>query len=114
MNLKRLLTAALALAALFLSAGCASGILGSAATRIEASAPTGEKVTVVLPKEYEAKDLNLVYNPVTKVFELKATTLKASSQALVQSATQAQAEATARIAAVTDKLATAVLTRTTP
>ena len=104
----KLLLLAGALVALGFS-GCASGLVGAAATKIEASAPSGEKLSITLPKEYETKNLKILFNPATKQFELTSDTLRASNQGLVNSAAQAQAEATGKALDLAAKLGDRVL-----
>ncbi|WP_414664867.1 hypothetical protein [Horticoccus sp. 23ND18S-11] len=104
----RAIIAAASVAVLLVLSGCASALIGSASTKIEASAPTGEKLSLTLPKEYEATNLVIFYDPATKTFKLSADNLHASSQGLLQSATQAQADATSKAVGLADKLASAL------
>jgi hypothetical protein len=100
--------ALLGLAALLAcSTGCATKIIDAQATKLVVSTPAGKTFEVSFPKELDAKKLDLSVDPATGIINLKADSLKSSSQGIIESASAAQADAIGQLSGVVDKLVSA-------
>ena len=91
-----LITAALCAFA-FASMGCASTVIGAAASKYRVQTSDGKTVDVTLPKEIQADGFDFLLNPHTGEVHLKARSLTTSSQRLVDSAAIAQAQSIGKL-----------------
>jgi hypothetical protein len=61
-----------------------AALTGCATTRINVTTPTGVKVTASFPKNMDATDLELTFDPVAQVYRFKAATLKTDAAVVVR------------------------------
>jgi len=89
---RKIVILACALVAL-LTAGCASGVIGAASTKLQVTDANGKSLSFTFPKELDAKKFDLSVNPNTGVISLKSDQITTSSQGVIDSAGKAQAQA---------------------
>ena len=75
-------------------AGCmTSDTINAASTKLQVVDPTGKSFSFAFPKELDAKKFNLSIDPSTGKITLQADTITSSSQGVINSAANAQAQA---------------------
>jgi hypothetical protein len=93
----------------FLTTGCVGAPIEAASTKLKAgNALTGSVVEFELPKNLDAKKLNVTIDPATKKFQLSADELKTDASTVIESAGVAQAQALASMSGTLNNL-TAIL-----
>ena len=60
---------------------------GCATTRINVTTPAGVKVTAAFPKNMDATDLKLVFDPVAQVYTFSAATIKTDAAMVIHEQT---------------------------